>query len=74
MQTSDGTKIIKMPDGVNLPEDEGWFGPTENPFVHSCCETPLFSLLYDKDSRSKILKPAYPLYCHICGQSLIPGA
>lgn len=42
--------------------------------ISSCCKTPLFSLLYDPDARAKILRPAYPLYCHICGTPLIPGA
>lgn len=38
MKTTDGKDIISMPDGSNLPADEGWFMPTENPFIHGCCD------------------------------------
>lgn len=38
MKTIGGKDIISMPDGGNLPADEGWFMPTENPFIHGCCD------------------------------------
>lgn len=35
--------------------------------IPGCCDTPLFSLLYDKEARSKMLRPLKPYYCPICG-------